>query len=162
MYCDSWGHKESDTTEWLNWTDTGIMLWLKFALLWWLNKESVPLFHNLHWLTIWVSLLWTARAPSGSAIKNPPAIQETSVTSLGQGRSLGEGNATHPGFLPGESYEQKTWLATIHGLQELDMTQWLKHHYCEWLFKPLAHFNQTFFFLLIHRAPYTFLKLVIY
>ena len=20
--CDSWGHKESDTTEWLNWTDT--------------------------------------------------------------------------------------------------------------------------------------------
>ena len=20
-YCDSWGHKESDTTEWLNWTE---------------------------------------------------------------------------------------------------------------------------------------------
>ena len=24
--CNSWGHKESDTTEWLNWTECGIML----------------------------------------------------------------------------------------------------------------------------------------
>ena len=24
--CDSWGHKESDTTEWLNWTDEIINL----------------------------------------------------------------------------------------------------------------------------------------
>ena len=24
--CNSWGHKESDTTEWLNWTDAGIKI----------------------------------------------------------------------------------------------------------------------------------------
>ena len=25
--CDSWGHKESDTTEWLNWTEHSFMYW---------------------------------------------------------------------------------------------------------------------------------------
>ena len=35
--CDSWGHKESDTTEWLNWTELNLYPWLP----WWLNgKES--------------------------------------------------------------------------------------------------------------------------
>ena len=30
--CNSWGHKESDTTEWLNWTDTILKLFSRF---WW-------------------------------------------------------------------------------------------------------------------------------
>ena len=31
--CDSWGHKESDTTEWLNWTDRAIkwITWKKWT-----------------------------------------------------------------------------------------------------------------------------------
>ena len=35
MYCSPWGCKESDTTEWLNWTEKCILLaWLVIA-----NKE---------------------------------------------------------------------------------------------------------------------------
>ena len=26
--CDSWGHKKSDTTEWLNWTELDWMMWM--------------------------------------------------------------------------------------------------------------------------------------
>ena len=29
MCCSPWGHKESDTTEWLNWTELWIKLWFK-------------------------------------------------------------------------------------------------------------------------------------
>ena len=34
--CDSWGHKESDTTEWLNWTELKIMHIFKISVLFWL------------------------------------------------------------------------------------------------------------------------------
>ena len=30
--CDSWGHKESDTTEWLNWTELNLLNLLKYVL----------------------------------------------------------------------------------------------------------------------------------
>ena len=33
--------------------------------------------------------------PGGSAVKNPPAVQETQVRTLGQEDSLEEGMATH-------------------------------------------------------------------
>ena len=33
--------------------------------------------------------------PGGSAVKNPPAVQETQVRTLGQENSLEEGMATH-------------------------------------------------------------------
>ena len=38
---------------------------------------------------------------SGSAVKNPPAMQETQVQSLGQEDSLEKGMATHSSVLPG-------------------------------------------------------------
>ena len=31
--CSSWGHKESDTTEWLNWTDGVLNVYLYFVLV---------------------------------------------------------------------------------------------------------------------------------
>ena len=30
--CDSWGHKQSDTTEWLNWTELNPFRWVYFSL----------------------------------------------------------------------------------------------------------------------------------
>ena len=52
--------------------------------------------------------------PSGSAVKNLPAMQEpqeTQVLSLGQEDPLEEGMVTQarmPGFLPGESHGQRS------------------------------------------------------
>ena len=37
--------------------------------------------------------------PSGSVVKNPPAIQETQVCSLGQEGPVEEGMATHSSIL---------------------------------------------------------------
>ena len=36
MCCGPWGHKESDTTEWLNWTDFGVTLFQK-----WVEVKSI-------------------------------------------------------------------------------------------------------------------------
>ena len=47
--------------------------------------------------------------PSGSVVKNPPAIQETWVQSLGQEDPLEKEMATHsPLFLPGKPYRQRS------------------------------------------------------
>ena len=29
--CSSWGHKESDTIEWLNWTESGVTIWVSYV-----------------------------------------------------------------------------------------------------------------------------------
>ena len=41
-------------------------------------------------------------------IKNPPAMQESWVQSLGWEDPLEEGMATHSSILPGESHEQRS------------------------------------------------------
>ena len=35
--CDSWGHKDSDMTEWLNWTELNWIILLSFTLLFWVR-----------------------------------------------------------------------------------------------------------------------------
>ena len=65
-HCSQWGHKESDTTEWLNWTDNGInnRSWLFSPELviqilyiqgftWLPFKESFLLQYEI-WLRIWI------------------------------------------------------------------------------------------------------------
>ena len=37
--CDSWGHKESDTTEWLNWTELNWSLFFKKRILFKIKKK---------------------------------------------------------------------------------------------------------------------------
>ena len=44
----------------------------------------------------------------GSSVKNPPAMQETQVQSLGQEDPLEKEMATQPVFLPGKSHGQRT------------------------------------------------------
>ena len=41
-------------------------------------------------------------------VKNPPAMRETWVQSLGREDPLEEGTATHSSFLPGESHGQRS------------------------------------------------------
>ena len=42
-------------------------------------------------------------------VKNPPAMQETWVQSLGWKDPLEEGTATHSSILPGESMDRGAW-----------------------------------------------------
>ena len=63
--------------------------------------------------------------PGGLAVKNPPAMQQTQVQSLGQEDALEKGMTTHPSpvFLPEKPHGQRS-LASYSpwGPKELDMT----------------------------------------
>ena len=77
--------------------------------------------------------------PGDSVVNNLPAMQETRVWSLDQEDPLEWKVATHPVFLPGEFYGQRSlvgyhlWVsqrvgydwATAWGCNESDMTEWL-------------------------------------
>ena len=55
--------------------------------------------------------------PGGSVVKNPPAMQEMQVRSLGGEDSLEEGMATHSGMLAWEiSRTEEPDGATVHGV----------------------------------------------
>ena len=49
-------------------------------------------------------------------VKNPPAIQETWVRSLGQEDPLEEGMATHSSILAWRRPMDRAWQATVHGI----------------------------------------------
>ena len=49
-------------------------------------------------------------------VKNPPAMRETWVKSLGWEDPLEKGMAATPVLLPGESFRQRTYWATVHGI----------------------------------------------
>ena len=54
--------------------------------------------------------------PGGSAVKNPPAMQETWVRSLGQEDPLEEGMATRSSILAWRiPMDREAWWATVHG-----------------------------------------------
>ena len=49
-------------------------------------------------------------------VKNPPAIQETWVQSLGQEDPLEKGKATHSSILAWRTPRTEAWWATVHGI----------------------------------------------
>ena len=60
-------------------------------------------------------------------VKNPPAVQETLVWSLGQEDPLEERLATTPVFLPGEFHGQRSLVGySTWGRKESDTTEWLR------------------------------------
>ena len=63
--CDSWGHKELDTIEWLNWTELNFPYFLQFKSEFG-NKEFMI------WATVssWPCFCWLYRASSSLAAKN--------------------------------------------------------------------------------------------
>ena len=59
-------------------------------------------------------------------VKNLPAIWETWVWSLGQEDPLEKGMATHSSIPAWRiSVDRGTWQAAVHGLTELETTEWL-------------------------------------
>ena len=61
-------------------------------------------------------------------VKNPPAMRETWVRSLGWEDPLEEGMVIHSSNLSWRiSMGRGAWWATVHGLTELDTTELLKH-----------------------------------
>ena len=62
-------------------------------------------------------------------IKNPPAMQNTWVQSLGWEDPLKEGMATHSNIIAWRiPMGRGAWQATVHGVSELDMTERLSIH----------------------------------
>ena len=87
--CSSWGHKESDTTERLNWT------------------KLIPM----------TALLGASLA--AQMVKNPPAMKETLIRFLGWKDSLEKGMAAHSSILCLEnscSTNGGAWWAIVHGV----------------------------------------------
>ena len=61
-------------------------------------------------------------------VKNPPALQETQVQSLGCEDPLEKEMVTTPAFLPRESHGQRSLVGySPQAHKELDMTECLKH-----------------------------------
>ena len=61
-------------------------------------------------------------------VKNPPAIQETWVRSLGWEDPLEEGMATHSSILAWRiSMDREAWRATVHGSQRVRHNRTTKH-----------------------------------
>ena len=60
--------------------------------------------------------------PSGSTVKNLPAIQEMQVRSLGQADPLEEGKAIHSSALAQRIPWTGAWWAAIHRVTKLDLT----------------------------------------
>ena len=57
-------------------------------------------------------------------VKNPPAMQETWVQSLGWEDPLEEGMVTHSSILAWRiPMDRGTWWATVDGIAESDMTE---------------------------------------
>ena len=82
--CDSWGHKESDKNEWLNWTELRCH-WLWKHIKKKRNYESRN--HIFKWT--WVDYWWL---PDFLVmVKNLPAKQETRAQSLGREDPLEKG-----------------------------------------------------------------------
>ena len=65
--------------------------------------------------------------PGGSDGKDPPAMQETWVHSLGWEDPLEESMVTHSSILAWRiPMDRRAWWATVHGVEELDTTERLR------------------------------------
>ena len=118
--CNSWGCKESDTTEQLNWIELNLNFHFRFFF------EGTPR----------ASLV-------AQLVKNPPAMWETWVQSLGWEDPLEKGTVTHssilawriPWTVQSMGSQSQTQLGELH----LKESQCVTPLYCTLLFSHMAH-----------------------
>ena len=70
------------------------------------------------------------------SVKNPPAMQETQVQSLGREIPWRRKQQPTPVFLPGQSHGQRSLVGySPWGRKETDMTEGLNHHHHYHMYK---------------------------
>ena len=91
--------------------------------------------------------------PGGSVVKNPPAVQEMGVRSLGQEDPLQEGLATHSNILAGKTpwTERGAWWTIVHGVAKNQT--WLRN----WA-PCLGMLNGQFFSCMKLKRDFSFKK----
>ena len=79
---------------------------------------------KIHWRRVRLPTPVLFDFPGGSVVKNPPAMQEIQVQSLGREDFPGDGNGNPLQYSCLEnSMDRGTWRATVHGVAESDMTE---------------------------------------
>ena len=93
-----------------------------------------------------ITLKMMIHCPVG--LKNPPAMWETWVKSLGREDPLEEGMATHSSILCLENPRGRgAWRATVRGVAESDMTEQVstaRHRAARATFVSISRFISTF------------------
>ena len=88
------------------------------------NPSSIPGSRSSSREGIGNSLQYSWASLVARTVKNPPAMQETWVQSLGWEDPLEEGMVTHSSFLVWRiSMHRGTWRATVHEVTESDTTE---------------------------------------
>ena len=134
--CNSWGRKESDTTEWLNWTELTERVscwfgWQSYSRHWHTDTNANPFMNKFDWILILASifcLLLENGLPQ--MVKNLPAMLETQVWSLGWEDTLEKGMATHSSIL---NLENSMDRGALGGLQSMGLQR--VEHYCQLFWK---------------------------
>ena len=91
-----------------------------------LNILEFPYFHVFPYLHFHVGFHTTGASLVAQIVKNPPALQETWVQSLGQEDPLEKRMATHSSILAWKtSMDRGAWRATAHGITK--SRTWLKN-----------------------------------
>ena len=129
--CDSWGHKESDRTERLNWTEgTSLVAHLvktqSAELLNKKKKDSICNAEDPSWIPgsgrspgegIGYPLQYSWDPLVAQRVKNTSAMQETWVQILGWGDPLEDGMATHSSIIAWRiPMDRGAYQATVHGV----------------------------------------------
>ena len=91
------------------------------------------------------------RFPSGSAVKNLPALQEIQIQPLGQEDPLEKETANHSSFLPENPRDRGAWQATVRGITE-SWTRLSTHSMLACVWRPDAVMND--FHSPVPRAPW--------
>ena len=82
-----------------------------------LNILEFPYFHVFPYFHFHVGFHTTGASLVAQSIKNPPALQETWVQSVGQEDPLEKRMATHSSILAWKtSMDRGAWRATVHGI----------------------------------------------
>ena len=125
-----WGHKESDTTEWLH--------FLSFFIK--VINCNVQTYSNA--LSVWLSLMERDSKTLGAQmVKHLPTMREAPVRSPGQEDPLRRKWQPTPVLLPGKSHGQRSLVGcSPRGRKELDTTEWLHFHG----FYSSCHDNRNF------------------